>query len=43
MAAPDIPWDQRPWRQQRGLDEPAFIVGGWGGVEGAAKGHRAGG
>ncbi|EFN56084.1 hypothetical protein CHLNCDRAFT_145599 [Chlorella variabilis] len=24
MAAPDIPWDERPWRQQRGLDEEQF-------------------
>ncbi|PRW20885.1 Monothiol glutaredoxin- chloroplastic [Chlorella sorokiniana] len=24
MASPDIPWDQRPWRQQRGLDEEQF-------------------
>ena len=27
MASPDIPWDQRPWRQQRGLDEEQFKVG----------------
>jgi len=26
MASPDIPWDQRPWRQQRGLDEEQFKV-----------------
>jgi hypothetical protein len=24
MAAPDIPVEQRPWRQQRGLDEAEF-------------------
>ncbi len=31
MASPDIPWDQRPWRQQRGLDEEQFKVrqDGW--------------
>ena len=24
MASPDIPWEQRPWRQQRGLGEDDF-------------------
>lgn len=26
MAAPDIPWADRPWRQQRGLSEEEFKV-----------------
>ncbi|KAL4451499.1 hypothetical protein ABPG75_007161 [Micractinium tetrahymenae] len=25
MASPDIPWEQRPWRQQRGLNEAQFM------------------
>ncbi len=27
MASPDIPWEKRPWRQQRGLSEADFKVG----------------
>ena len=29
MAAPNIPFEDRPWRQQRHLSEEEFKVGGW--------------
>jgi surfactin synthase thioesterase subunit len=28
MPSPDIPLEQRPWRQQRGLEELQFVVRG---------------
>ncbi len=28
MPSPDTPLEQRPWRQQRALDEQQFVVGG---------------